>query len=1044
MTQRLLLALALVLSFTCACFSAEDQSALDGSSQTNDQGPAPKLGDFVLYAQRSLHLTADEKVDGNCGVHAAALAVNGSQLFAGSNSHISRFLIAPSVEITNGVTYSGVLTNQLVVAGSPSVAQPFPAVNMPALPFLPVQAAAGTTPISVAAGHSETLRPGTYGTLTVAQSGRLRLLPGEFVFSQVTLDQSAELIADIGPASNPKDSVTIKVLGRFTAMGATTIRPVTAQNHLASAEHLTIFVYGSDGRKDEDQGVGPDTASAYVGSKSSVTALLAAPHGTLLVASGVTATGAFAAYDISVEESTTVRFQDGFPSSWGEQTGSQQLQGYLPTHPGSWPVVGPVPLNTPLTLSIGLPVVASQGFPALKDFIKQVSDPKQPATFRHFLSQADFKSRYGASDTDYLTLQNWAASSGLSTKTFSNNLLLSVSGTAIQFEQAFHVFLLFRQRADGSSFVSVDRNPSLDLSVIVLQIGGLDSFVVPQAGVVTVNGTGIGGAGQPSSYRPADLLAAYLNGAGCSNLTGNGQVVGLVEFANFNANDISAFDSRNNITPVAPTTPVQEGGNPPANGQAEANLDVSMVQGIAPGAVILVFQGSTGITGHLDTIYHTMATWSPALTVVSSSLFFKASGNEQQALDEMAAQGVSFFQASGDFGDIGDPQDNTRMDNQTLVGGTFLSTYQLNASTPPYPSPYYKIETAWNQNQPKTQDATGGGIMNGHVERGICYFCASQVNIPDYQIATQQQSAGLNKGSTSARNYPDVAGLGGNFEDFVTVNGTPTLTLNFGTSVAAPMWAAFTALANELQAKNNLGNTMGFLNPTLYDIGQTSGTADDLYSETFNDVKDNSTNANGWGPGFLAIVGYDLVAGWGTPTCNLLTQLASPFPLTDTTPLVELEFIIGTGDDNLESYSIVTANILLPDGVTTLPAPLHPHNSGTWKNYDADNGGKPRVIGGFEVPQSDPQITRASPIKSVTITLIQDYSFPNTADNWDMTSLTVNAYTGNSQRVCQIQLMGNSKLDDGSIGLFRFKQNFDPDCSTGLCGPYHTFSGGCP
>jgi hypothetical protein len=59
-------------------------------------------------------------------------------------------------------------------------------------------------------------------------------------------------------------------------------------------------------------------------------------------------------------------------------------------------------------------------------------------------------------------------------------------------------------------------------------------------------------------------------------------------------------------------------------------------------------------------------------------------------------------------------------------------------------------------------------------------------------------------------------------------------------------------------------------------------------------------------------------------------------------------------------------------------------------------------------------------------------------------SLTVNAFVPGSQHVCQIQLSGNSKLDDGSTGLFRFKQNFDPDCSTGLCGPNHLFSGGCP
>ena len=95
------------------------------------------------------------------------------------------------------------------------------------------------------------------------------------------------------------------------------------------------------------------------------------------------------------------------------------------------------------------------------------------------------------------------------------------------------------------------------------------------------------------------------------------------------------------------------------------------------------------------------------------------------------------------------------MDNQTLVGATILSTNALTSSTPPYPNPYYAGETAWNQNQPKTSDATGGGIMDGHVKKGVCYFCAGQVNIPDYQVATQQQSAATNGGSMSARNYPE-------------------------------------------------------------------------------------------------------------------------------------------------------------------------------------------------------------------------------------------------------------------------------------------------
>jgi hypothetical protein len=81
--------------------------------------------------------------------------------------------------------------------------------------------------------------------------------------------------------------------------------------------------------------------------------------------------------------------------------------------------------------------------------------------------------------------------------------------------------------------------------------------------------------------------------------------------------------------------------------------------------------------GHIDDVLNAMATSTPALTVASSSLTFKPSDTAQQAIDEMAAQGVSFFQGSGDFGDVGDPQNNMRMNHQTLVGGTLLSTNPL-------------------------------------------------------------------------------------------------------------------------------------------------------------------------------------------------------------------------------------------------------------------------------------------------------------------------------------------------------------------------------
>jgi hypothetical protein len=60
--------------------------------------------------------------------------------------------------------------------------------------------------------------------------------------------------------------------------------------------------------------------------------------------------------------------------------------------PSLVPLVGPVPLDTNISLAIGLPVRNPGG---LSTFIQQVSDPKS-SSFRQFLTQAQFAATYGA------------------------------------------------------------------------------------------------------------------------------------------------------------------------------------------------------------------------------------------------------------------------------------------------------------------------------------------------------------------------------------------------------------------------------------------------------------------------------------------------------------------------------------------------------------------------------------------------------------------------------------------------------------------------
>jgi Viral BACON domain len=92
-----------------------------------------------------------------------------------------------------------------------------------------------------------------------------------------------------------------------------------------------------------------------------------------------------------------------------------------------------------------------------------------------------------------------------------------------------------------------------------------------------------------------------------------------------------------------------------------------------------------------------------------------------------------------------------------------------------------------------------------------------------------------------------------------------------GTSCASPLWAGFTALVNQQAAAAGLP-PVGFLNPALYHIGTNSG-----FTACFDDITvGNNTNyssATEW----LAVPGYDLCTGWGTPNgTSLIIALTQP------------------------------------------------------------------------------------------------------------------------------------------------------------------------
>lgn len=501
----------------------------------------------------------------------------------------------------------------------------------------------------------------------------------------------------------------------------------------------------------------------------------------------------------------------------GRCVAQQELHGYVLPAIATAPLVGPVPPSTPIHLTIGLPIRDPQG---LDTFVQQVSDPTNPL-YGHYLTPSQFAGTYGPLDSDYTAVQSFAQAKGLTvTTTYPNRTLVEVDGTADAVNQAFNTTLNYYLRSDGSQFYAAAEEPSVDLATALLHVDGLDDF--SQEGPLV-------GTGPNGSYFGNDFRKAYVP---CTTLTGAGQRIGLFERDGFSAQDLTTYATNAGMAPINASTVLVSGfsGTPSGkNGSVEVAVDIEVAAAMAPGATIVVFEGP-GANAN-DAILNTMATTEPLAYVLSSSWIIGMTANTPQILKQMAAQGQSLFQGSGDSGSYSNLTDMRGADNVTVVGGTILNTDA---------SQNYQSETGW--------PSSGGGILSG-----------PGTPIPSYQQGIDMSTNG---GSTTIRNLPDVSFVAQNIEVVATSPNPGTVSIGSGTSVSSPLWAAFVAMANQKRAANG-SSTIGFANPLLYGIAKNPV----RYAAAFFDI---TSGGNG---GFNAVAGYDLVTGLGSPRCAFLNEL---------------------------------------------------------------------------------------------------------------------------------------------------------------------------
>ena len=591
--------------------------------------------------------------------------------------------------------------------------------------------------------------------------------------------------------------------------------------------------------------------------------------------------------------------------------------GSTPVIPHGARVVGSLPSTSKLDLTIALQPQNPAGLQALAT---EVSTPGTPM-FRHYLSVSQFAQQFGATPLQIAAVESTLRAQGLSVGTpTANDLTIPVTGTAAQVQNAFSVSESQVKLPSGRTAYANAQAPTLQSSIAryVQGVIGLDNVNPDQpAGMSTQTRptaklaraasrphVPTGGpqpcpsatALQPSGGLTADEIAtAYqfsgLYGAGD---LGAGQTIAMFEQQPYSPTDVATYQACYGTSASVSNVDIAGGPGPFAGDDGESALDIEQAIGLAPKANILVYEGPNTATVQ---IISTIVSQNLAKVISSSyGLCEVLTGGttvnaESPLLQEAALQGQSFFISSGDSGSnmcFQADQSNTTLSVidpggqpfATGVGGTTLFANTANGAGfyAPGDTP---VQGVWNDGFVNNKaSGSGGGI-------------SSSFGMPSYQssaptslgVTNPNSSSQPCGGTTFCREVPDVSADSDpdtGYAVFSSSGGNPSWGVTGGTSAAAPLWAAFTALANASGTCRGL--PIGFANPSLYQIAGSSylnnftdiTTASPISGEANNDALSQFSISGNPNDLFPLATGYDMATGLGSMIApNLAASLCS-------------------------------------------------------------------------------------------------------------------------------------------------------------------------
>jgi Pro-kumamolisin, activation domain len=560
----------------------------------------------------------------------------------------------------------------------------------------------------------------------------------------------------------------------------------------------------------------------------------------------------------------------------------------------------------------------------LKELLAAQQNRASPL-YHHWLTPETFAARFGAADEDIAATESWLASRGFHVESVARSRdRITFSGTAAQVQAAFGSEL-HHYRTEGELHFAPASDLSLpaELASVTAAVLHLSDFrpkpnvkaveTRPHPDYTTVS--------QAHYLGPQDIATMYdLNPLYSKNFNGLGQGLAIVGQSLVNTESIQSFQtvlSRAN----PPNTVLVPGSGVEAispGDEAESEIDLEYASGIAQLAnIFLVYVGANQNYNAFDAIAFAITeNIAPVVSIsygACESVLSQSDVNQSNMLfEEAAAQGQTLVAATGDSGSTAcatytSAEGITAAQQEALavsfpasspyvtaVGGTQMATGTFTAGTSSYWASAsgvdavssllsYVPEVVWNEDSASAGIAAGGGGASAYFPRPSWQSGVPGITNGAYRLLPDValQSSSASPGFLVCSSDPAFIGQTQSCTDGL-LGSNNKYTVAGGTSFAAPIFAGFVAILNQVEGAIGEGN----INPVLYGLAAnpTSYTAvfHDITSGTNACLANAASCSTAAQSSYAATAGFDQATGLGSVD---FSALATAWPMSSTSNL---------------------------------------------------------------------------------------------------------------------------------------------------------------